>query len=141
VKDHGANIIVHSATKWIGGHGTTVGGVVVDAGNFNWSAYPDRFPHIAKPSDDVMGFCYAKAFGNAAFAMALRIDVVMESGGVLNPFAAQQLILGLETLSLRCNRIASNSLRLARFLENHDRIAWVLYPGMPFQTLRLCADA
>ncbi|KAI1818681.1 O-acetylhomoserine/O-acetylserine sulfhydrylase [Poronia punctata] len=131
VKDFGANIIVHSATKWIGGHGTTVGGVVVDAGNFDWAAYPDRFPHIGKPSGDVMGFCYAKAFGNAAFAMALRIDVVMESGGVLNPFAAQQLILGLETLSLRCERIANNSLRLARYLESHERIAWVLYPGLP----------
>ncbi|KAI1281079.1 O-acetylhomoserine/O-acetylserine sulfhydrylase [Xylaria sp. FL0933] len=130
-KEQGADIIVHSATKWIGGHGTTVGGVVVDAGTFDWMSYPDRFPFLAKPRGDVMGFCYAKAFGTAAFAMALRIDVVMESGGVMNPFAAHQLLLGLETLALRCDKIASNSLRLARFLESHERIAWVLYPGLP----------
>ncbi|KAI2628688.1 O-acetylhomoserine/O-acetylserine sulfhydrylase [Hypoxylon sp. NC1633] len=131
VKDHGADIIVHSATKWIGGHGTTVGGVVVDSGSFDWAAHPDRYPHLAKTSDDVMGFSYARLFGNAAFAMALRIDIVMEAGGVLSPYAAHQLIVGLETLSLRCERIAANSLKLAQFLESHERVAWVLYPGLP----------
>ncbi|KAK3935957.1 Cys/Met metabolism PLP-dependent enzyme-domain-containing protein [Diplogelasinospora grovesii] len=118
-KDHGADVVVHSATKWIGGHGTTVGGVVVDSGTFDWAAHPKRFPHIAAAGDELMGFSYAKLFGNA-FAMALRIDVVMEVGGVLNPFAAQQLILGLETLSLRCERIARNSMQLAQFLESHE---------------------
>ncbi|KAI1328956.1 O-acetylhomoserine/O-acetylserine sulfhydrylase [Xylariaceae sp. FL0255] len=130
-KDHGVDIIIHSVMKWIGGHGTMVGGVVVDAGTFDWAKRPDRFPFLAKPNEALMGFCYAKQFGNTTFAIALRIDVIMESGGVLNPFAAQQLILSLETLALRCDKIAQNSLRLARFLKQHERIAWVLYPGLP----------
>lgn len=129
-KDHGADIIVHSATKWIGGHGTTVGGVVVDAGMFDWGAHANRFPHLVQATDDVMGFSYWKLFGHAAFAMALRIDVVMEAGGVLSPFSAQQLLLGIETLSLRCEPIASNCLTLAKWLDNHPRVSWVYYPGM-----------
>ncbi|KAH8660705.1 Cys/Met metabolism PLP-dependent enzyme-domain-containing protein [Tricladium varicosporioides] len=129
VIDHGADIVVHSATKWMGGHGTTVGGVVIDSGRFDWGANSDRFPHLTEETGP-MKFSYWKIFGKTAFAMALRINVVMEVGSVLNPFAAQQLLLGMETLSLRCERIASNTLALARYLESHPRISWVNYPGL-----------
>ncbi|KAM5478034.1 Homocysteine/cysteine synthase [Microsporum canis] len=129
VIDHGADIVVHSATKWMGGHGTTVGGVIIDSGRFNWGQSATLFPHLAEKSGP-LNFAYYEAFGNCAFAVALRINVVMEVGSVLGPFAAQQLLLGLETLSLRCERIGSNTLKIARFLESDPRIGWVNYPGL-----------
>ena len=127
--EHGADIVVHSATKWLGGHGTTVGGIIVDSGRFDWSKAKDRFPHLNQSTNGPMDFSYANNFGNFAFAMALRIEVVMEVGSVMNPFAAQQILLGIETLSLRCDRIAANALQTAQFLAQHPRIAWVSYPG------------
>ncbi|KAL6229012.1 hypothetical protein BDW75DRAFT_246117 [Aspergillus navahoensis] len=130
VIEHGADIVIHSATKWLGGHGTTVGGVIVDSGRFDWTA-SGRFPHLTKKSDGPMDFSYATAFGNCAFALALRIEVVMEVGGVMNPFAAHQILLGIETLSLRCERIASNALQIAQFLSDHPLVSWVSYPGLP----------
>jgi O-acetylhomoserine/O-acetylserine sulfhydrylase len=133
VLDHGADLVVHSATKWMGGHGTTVGGVVIDGGRFDWGASASKYPHLTDP-DGPMGFSYWKEFGPIAFAFALRINVVMEVGSVLNPFAAQQLLIGLETLSLRCDRIASNTLAVARFLDAHDRVSWVNYPGLENDT-------
>lgn len=126
--DHGADIVVHSATKWIGGHGTTVGGVIIDAGTFDWGKASARFPHLTEETGP-MKFSYWNAFGNTAFAMALRINVVMEVGSIMNPFAAQQLLLGVETLSLRCERIGSNTLAVAQYLDAHPRISWVNYPG------------
>lgn len=120
---------MHSATKWLGGHGTTVGGVIVDSGRFDWTKAASRFPHLNKKSDGPLDFSYASAFGNIAFAVALRIEVVMEVGSVMNPFAAQQILLGIETLSLRCDRIASNALQVAEFLSKHSRIEWICYPG------------
>ncbi|KAM5458308.1 Homocysteine/cysteine synthase [Microsporum audouinii] len=129
VIDHGADIVVHSATKWMGGHGTTVGGVIIDSGRFDWRQSAARFPHLVEKSGP-LNFAYWEAFGNCAFAVALRINVVMEVGSVLGPFAAQQLLLGLETLSLRCERIGSNTLKIARFLESDPRIGWVNYPGL-----------
>ncbi|KAL5041784.1 hypothetical protein BDW71DRAFT_217426 [Aspergillus fruticulosus] len=130
VIEHGVDIVIHSATKWLGGHGTTVGGVIVDSGRFDWTA-SDRFPHLTKKSDGPMDFSYASAFGNCAFALALRIEVIMEVGGVMNPFAAHQILLGIETLSLRCERIASNALQIAQFLSDHPLVNWVSYPGLP----------
>ncbi|KAK2038749.1 O-acetylhomoserine/O-acetylserine sulfhydrylase [Colletotrichum somersetense] len=127
----GADIVVHSATKWLGGHGTTVGGVIVDSGRFDWQKAGARFPHLTQTSDGPMAFSFAGNFGSVAFAMALRIEVVMEVGSVLNPFAAQQILLGMETLSLRCDRIAANALRIASFLAEHDRTQWISYPGLP----------
>lgn len=129
VIEHGADIAVHSATKWLGGHGTTVGGVIVDSGRFDWVKAASRFPHLNAVSDGPLDFSYATAFGNIAFAVALRIEVVMEVGSVMNPFAAQQILLGIETLSLRCDRIASNALQIAEFLFEHPKIAWICYPG------------
>lgn len=90
---------MHSATKWLGGHGTTVGGVIVDSGRFSWTKAASRFPHLNKKSDGPLDFSYASAFGNIAFAIALRIEVVMEVGSVMTPFAAHQILLGIETLS------------------------------------------
>lgn len=121
--------MIHSATKWLGGHGTTVGGIIVDSGRFNWNE-SDRFPHLTKPSEGPMAFSYVSAFGNVAFALALRIEVVMEVGAVMNPFAAHQILVGIETLSLRCERIASNSMRIAEFLSQHPLTGWISYPGM-----------
>ncbi|KAL6915487.1 hypothetical protein FSHL1_006937 [Fusarium sambucinum] len=127
--DFGADIILHSATKWMGGHGTVVGGVIIDCGTFNWGEAGDRFPKMLQ-KDGPMSFSYWKAFGNIAFAMALRLDILMEVGSALNPASAQQLLIGMETLSLRCERHATNTMAVARFLESHPRIAWVNYPGL-----------
>ncbi|KAF4461592.1 O-acetylhomoserine (Thiol)-lyase [Fusarium albosuccineum] len=127
--DFGADIIVHSATKWMGGHGTVVGGVIVDCGTFNWGEAGDRFPKMLQ-KDGPMSFSYWKAFGNIAFAMAMRLDILMEVGSALNPASAQQLLIGMETLSLRCERHATNTMAVARFLEAHPRVAWVNYPGL-----------
>ncbi|OBR03162.1 LOW QUALITY PROTEIN: O-acetylhomoserine (Thiol)-lyase [Colletotrichum higginsianum IMI 349063] len=124
-----ADIILHSATKWMGGHGTTVGGVIIDCGTFDWGAAGERFPRMIK-KDGPMSFSYWKAFGNISFAMAMRIDILMEVGSILSPASAQQLLIGMETLSLRCERHAKNTLEVARFLESHPRIAWVNYPGL-----------
>ncbi|KAG6357382.1 hypothetical protein INS49_013259 [Diaporthe citri] len=128
-KDFGADIILHSATKWMGGHGTTVGGVIIDCGTFDWGAAGERFPRMIH-KDGPMSFSYWKAFGNISFAMAMRIDILMEVGSILSPASAQQLLIGMETLSLRCERHASNTIAVARFLEAHPRIAWVNYPGL-----------
>lgn len=113
----------------MGGHGTTVGGVIIDCGTFDWGAAGHRFPKMIH-KDGPMSFSYWKAFGNISFAMAMRIDILMEVGSILSPASAQQLLIGMETLSLRCEKHASNTIAVARFLESHPRIAWVNYPGM-----------
>lgn len=128
--DHGADIIVHSATKWIGGHGTTIGGVVVDSGNFDWGANATRFPQMVEPSDGYHGLKFWETFGKLTFAIRVRVEILRDLGSALNPFAAQQLMLGVETLSLRCERHATNALTLAKWLEKHDHVAWVSYPGL-----------
>jgi O-acetylhomoserine/O-acetylserine sulfhydrylase len=128
--DHGADIVVHSATKWIGGHGTTIGGVVVDSGNFDWAANAERFPLMNDPAPGFHGLKFHDAFGKMAFFFRLQVEILRDLGSYLNPFAAQQLILGLETLSLRCERHASNAMQLARWLERNDHVTWVSYPGL-----------
>ncbi|KAL7412077.1 Cys/Met metabolism PLP-dependent enzyme-domain-containing protein [Mrakia frigida] len=117
--DHGADIVVHSATKWIGGHGTTIAGVV-----------SGKFPAIAGPAQGYHGLNFAETFGNIAFAVAVRADVLRDLGSALNPFAAQQLLIGVETLSLRVQRNVDNTLALARWLEKHPAVAWISYPGL-----------
>ena len=126
------DIVVHSATKWIGGHGTTIGGVVVDAGRFDWGT-PEarkRFPQMSEPSDGYHGLKFWDTFGQLAFAIRVRVEILRDGGMALNPFAAQQLLLGVETLSLRCERHASNTITLARWLEKNENVAWVSYPGL-----------
>ncbi|KAI5294902.1 Homocysteine synthase [Ascosphaera acerosa] len=127
---HGADIVVHSATKWIGGHGTTIGGVVIDSGRFPWAEHPERFPQFAEPSLGYHGLVFNDAVGKDAFAVRCRVETLRDLGSTLNPFAAQQLLLGLETLSLRCERHAENTMKIAQWLEANDNVKWVSYPGL-----------
>ncbi|KAG4035606.1 hypothetical protein MFRU_001g03750 [Monilinia fructicola] len=128
--DHGADIVVHSATKWIGGHGTTIGGVVIDSGKFDWGKNGKRFPAMVEPSDGYHGLKFWEAFGPDAFITRVRVEILRDLGSTLNPFAAFQLIQGLETLSLRAERHAQNSLALAKWLEKNSYVSWVSYPGL-----------
>jgi O-acetylhomoserine/O-acetylserine sulfhydrylase len=132
--EHGASIVTASATKWIGGHGTSIGGVIVDAGNFNWGN--GKFPQFSEPSEGYHGlnfwevFGEAGPFGNIAFAIRARVEGLRDFGPALSPFNAFQLIQGLETLSLRVQRTVDNALALARWLENHELVEYVNYPGL-----------
>ncbi|KAF9579937.1 Homocysteine synthase [Lunasporangiospora selenospora] len=126
--EHDADIIVHSATKWIGGHGTTVGGVIVDSGRFNWNN--GRFPEFTEPSEGYHGLKYWETFGNISFAIKSRIEGLRDLGASPNPFASFLLLQGLETLSLRVQRSVDNALALAQYLENHPQVSWVSYPGL-----------
>ena len=127
---HGADILVHSATKWIGGHGTTIGGVIVDSGKFDWAKNAKRFPQFNDPAPGFHGLKFLDTFGPMAFIVRLRVEILRDLGACMNPFAAQQLLLGVETLSLRCERHASNALKLATWLKDHKSVAWVSYPGL-----------
>ncbi|EPS96326.1 hypothetical protein FOMPIDRAFT_1053367 [Fomitopsis schrenkii] len=127
--DHGADIVVHSATKWIGGHGTTIGGVVIDSGKFDWAASA-RFPTLTEPSPGYHGRVFSTAFGATAYAMVCREVVLRDVGACMNPFAAFLLLQGLETLSLRAERHSQNALALARWLEQHPKVSWVSYLGL-----------
>ncbi|KAK7740214.1 Homocysteine/cysteine synthase [Diaporthe eres] len=128
--DHGADIVVHSATKWIGGHGTTIGGIIVDSGKFDWGKHGKRFPQMVEPSDGYHGLKFWETFGAITFIIRVRVEVLRDLGACLNPFAAQQLLLGIETLSLRAERHAQNALALARYLEKSPYVSWVSYPGL-----------
>ncbi|KAI2610908.1 O-acetylhomoserine ami [Hypoxylon fragiforme] len=129
--DHGADIVVHSATKWIGGHGTTIGGVIVDSGKFDWGKNGARFPQMVEPSDGYHGLKFWETFGPITFAIRARVEILRDLGSCLNPFAAQQLIIGIETLSLRAERHAQNALALAKYLESSPYVSWVSYLGLP----------
>jgi O-acetylhomoserine/O-acetylserine sulfhydrylase len=128
--DHGADIVVHSATKWIGGHGTTIGGVIVDAGKFDWGKHGARFPQFVEPSEGYHGLKFWDTFGSISFIVRARVEIMRDLGASLNPFGAQQLLLGVETLSLRAERHAQNALALARWLEKNEHVGWVSYPGL-----------
>ncbi|KAF8934923.1 Homocysteine synthase [Haplosporangium gracile] len=126
--EHGADIVVHSATKWIGGHGTTVGGVIIDNGNFNWAN--GRFPDFTEPSEGYHGLKYWDTFGKSSYIVKTRIEGLRDLGASVNPFASFLLLQGLETLSLRVQRSVDNALALAQYLENHAGVEWVSYPGL-----------
>ncbi|KAH8716897.1 Cys/Met metabolism PLP-dependent enzyme-domain-containing protein [Phaeosphaeriaceae sp. PMI808] len=128
--DHGADIIVHSATKWIGGHGTTIGGVIVDSGKFNWGKHSKRFPQFNDPSEGYHGLKFYDTFGPITYIIRARVEILRDLGASLNPFAAQQLLLGVETLSLRAERHALNALKLAKWLESNENVSWVSYLGL-----------
>ena len=128
--DHGADIVVHSATKWIGGHGTTIGGVIVDSGKFDWGKHAKRFPQFNDPSEGYHGLKFVDTFGAIAYIIRARVEIQRDLGAALNPFAAQQLIIGIETLSLRAERHAYNALKLAKWLESNENVSWVSYPGL-----------
>lgn len=128
--EHGADIVVHSATKWIGGHGTTIGGVIVDSGKFDWGKNAKRFPQFNDPSEGYHGLKFYDTFGPITFIIRARVEILRDYGAALNPFAAQQLLIGIETLSLRAERHAYNALKLARWLESNPNVSWVSYPGL-----------
>jgi O-acetylhomoserine (thiol)-lyase len=129
---HGADIVIHSATKWIGGHGTAIGGVVVDAGKFDWGSARSRlrFPEFSSPDPSYHGLVYTEAFGNLAFILKLRVQLLRDLGPALSPFNAFLFLQGLETLPLRIKRHSENALALARWLQQDSRVEWVSYPGL-----------
>ncbi|MFA0085551.1 O-acetylhomoserine aminocarboxypropyltransferase/cysteine synthase family protein [Vibrio sp. 10N.261.51.F12] len=129
--EFGADIVVHSLTKYVGGHGTTLGGMIVDSGKFPWSEHKDRFPVFNKPEPSYHDVVYAEAFGEAAFIGRARTVPLRNTGSALSPMNAFMLIQGLETLSLRMERHTENALKVAQYLSNHDKVAWVNYAGLP----------
>ncbi|HKG57655.1 MAG TPA: O-acetylhomoserine aminocarboxypropyltransferase/cysteine synthase [Candidatus Limnocylindrales bacterium] len=129
--EHGADIVIHSATKWIGGHGTAIGGVVVDGGTFDWAASPRFAQDFVDPDPSYHGVSYAKAFGNLAFILKLRVQGLRDIGAALSPFNSFLFLQGLETLPLRIERHSQNALAVAKWLETRDEVTWVSYPGLP----------
>lgn len=128
--EHGADIVVHSATKFIGGHGTSIGGVIVDSGKFDWAS-SGRFPKFTEPDDSYHGIRYAQDIGAAAYITKARVTLLRDTGACISPFNSFLLLQGLETLSLRVERHVSNTKRIAEFLSNHDKVSWVNYPSLP----------
>lgn len=128
--EYGAHIVIHSATKFIGGHGTSIGGVIVDSGRFDW-ARSDRFADFAEPDPSYHGVSYTEAFGPLAFIVKARVQGLRDIGACLSPFNAFQLLQGLETLPLRMQRHSDNALQVATWLHNHREVTWVNYPGLP----------
>lgn len=126
--EHGADIVIHSLTKYISGNGTALGGVIIDAGKFDWSN--GKFPEFTEPSPGYHGLVYHEALGNAAFIAKVRIEGLRDFGGALSPFNSFQIIQGLETLPIRIQKHSENALKLAEWLESRDEVAWVNYPGL-----------
>jgi O-acetylhomoserine (thiol)-lyase len=127
--EHGADLVMHSLTKYIGGHGTSIGGILVDSGKFDWAN--GKFPMLTEPDPSYHGLSYAKTFGPAAFIAKARVNMLRDLGGCLGPFNSFLFLMGLETLSLRMERHSSNALAVARWLEKHPNVTWVSYPGLP----------
>ncbi|MCR4917260.1 MAG: O-acetylhomoserine aminocarboxypropyltransferase/cysteine synthase [Prevotella sp.] len=128
--EHGADIVVHSATKFLGGHGTSLGGVIVDGGKFDWKANPDKFPTLAKPDPSYHGIVFADAVGAAAYVTRIRAVLLRDTGATLSPFNAFILLQGVETLSLRVERHVENALKVVDFLANHPKVARVNHPAL-----------
>lgn len=135
----GADIVVHSATKFIGGHGTTIGGVIVDAGNFDWAA-SGRFEDFTAPDPSYHGISFTEAFGNLAFILKARVQGLRDTGAALSPFSSFQFLQGLETLHLRLERHSENALEVAKFLESHELVEWVNYPKLESSEYKSLAD-
>ncbi|MGI9531361.1 O-acetylhomoserine aminocarboxypropyltransferase/cysteine synthase family protein, partial [Lutimonas sp.] len=135
---HGADIVIHSLTKYIGGQGNSLGGVIVDAGNFDWSN--GHFPEFTEPSAGYHGLVYHEALGNASYTFKLILEGLRDFGGALSPFNAFQIIQGLETLNVRIKQHSENALALAQWLEERDEVAWVNYPGLKSSPYKSLAD-
>ena len=129
--EHGADIVVHSATKFIGGHGTSLGGVIVDGGTFDWKANADKFPTLAKPDPSYHGAIFADVAGKAAFVTRIRAVILRDTGATISPFNAFILLQGLETLSLRVERHVENALKVVDYLSKHPKVAKVNHPSLP----------
>ncbi len=140
VFDHGADVAVHSATKYIGGHGTSIGGIVVDSGTFDWTADADRYPGLTKPDPSYHGVVWAEVLGPAAYIGRVRTVLLRNMGAALSPFNAFLFLQGLETLPLRMERHCSNALAVAEHLERQPGVVWVNYPGLESSPYRETAD-
>lgn len=127
--EYGADIVVHSATKFIGGHGTAIGGVIIDSGKFDWEA-SGKFPHLTEPNPSYHGVSFTKAVGEAAFATYIRAVLLRDTGATLSPFHAFIFLQGLETLSLRVERHTSNALKIVEFLNGHPKVEAVHHPSL-----------
>jgi len=130
VFDHGADVSVHSATKYIGGHGTSIGGVIVDSGNFDWAAHTDRFPGLTTPDGAYHGVVWTEAVGNLAYIIRARTVLLRNTGAAIAPLNSFLFLQGLETLHLRLERHSENALAVAKYLQGHEAVAWVSYPGL-----------
>ncbi|MFO7632178.1 MAG: O-acetylhomoserine aminocarboxypropyltransferase/cysteine synthase family protein, partial [Caldilinea sp.] len=127
--EHGSDIVIHSLTKYLGGHGTSIGGAIVDSGKFAWDS--GRFPDFVEPDPSYHGLKFYETFGNLAFILRARVRLLRDTGACISPFNAFLILQGIETLSLRMERHSQNALAVARFLEQHPKVAWTLYPGLP----------
>ena len=129
--EHGADVVVHSATKFLGGHGSSLGGVIVDGGSFDWKANADKYPTLAKPDPSYHGAVFAEVAGPAAFVTRIRAVILRDTGAAISPFNAWILLQGLETLSLRVERHVENALKVVDFLQNHPKVKRVNHPAVP----------
>jgi O-acetylhomoserine (thiol)-lyase len=129
--EHGADIVVHSLTKYLGGHGTTLGGAIVDSGKFPWAEHKERFPRLNTPDPSYHGVVYTEALGPAAYIGRARVVPLRNMGAALSPFNAFQILMGIETLALRMDRICENATRIAERLKGHKKVKWVGYAGLP----------
>jgi O-acetylhomoserine (thiol)-lyase len=129
--EHGADIVVHSLTKYLGGHGTTLGGAIVDSGKFPWAEHKARFKRLNEPDVSYHGVVYTEALGAAAYIGRARVVPLRNTGAALSPFNAWQILQGIETLALRMDRICENTQTVAEFLQKHAKVAWVSYAGLP----------
>ena len=136
--EHGADIVVHSATKFLGGHGNSIGGVIVDSGKFDWKK--GHFPQINDPSPGYHGMRFSEVFGNIAFIIKARVDGLRDFGPCLSPFNAFLFIQGIETLGLRMKQHSQNALAVAQWLEKDSRVTWVKYPGLASSPYKALAD-
>lgn len=127
--EHGADVVIHSCTKIIGGHGTSIGGIVIDSGKFDWGS--GKFPVMVDPDPSYHGISYVKDVGEAAFIAKLRVNILRDTGACMSPFNAFLFLQGLETIHLRVPRHCENALGLAKFLDEHESVSWVNYPGLP----------
>ncbi|MBE0630925.1 MAG: aminotransferase class I/II-fold pyridoxal phosphate-dependent enzyme, partial [Burkholderia vietnamiensis] len=129
--EHGADIVVHSLTKYLGGHGTSLGGAIVDSGKFPWAQHADRFKRLNEPDVSYHGVVYTEAFGAAAYIGRARVVPLRNMGAAISPFNAFQILQGIETLALRIERISDNALKVAQHLARHENVEWVNYAGLP----------
>lgn len=129
--EQGADVVVHSATKFLGGHGTSLGGIIVDGGSFPWGEHPEKFPTLAKPDPSYHGAVFAEVAGQAAFVTRIRAVILRDTGATISPFNAFIILQGVETLSLRVERHVENALKVVEFLANHPKVAKVNHPSLP----------
>lgn len=129
--EFGADIVIHSTTKYLDGHATSVGGAIIDSGNFDWSAYPEKFAGLCTPDESYHGITYTEKFGKSAYLMKATAQLMRDIGAIPSAFNSFLLGIGIETLELRVKRHCENAMKVAKFLEDHQRVSWVNYPGLP----------